>query len=135
MRNFVAGNEKRLYVCDNRGNLVIIHPRTGNRLGAIAAAQSDVPLLNVHTDRIILASSTGLVQCLRETNLTFPVVHYRIEAKRRPAVAKRLPTKSASDTPLPATSTDAPPTDPFATPGATRPAAPPAGEDPFAPPR
>jgi outer membrane protein assembly factor BamB len=136
MRNFVAGNDKRLYVCDNRGNLVIIHPRTGARLGSIAAAQSDLPLLNVHTDRIILASSTGLVQCLRETNLTFPVVHYRIEAKKPAALAKRPPAKSASDAaPMPPTSTEAPPTDPFAAPATTRPAAPPPGEDPFAPPR
>jgi putative pyrroloquinoline-quinone binding quinoprotein len=145
IRSYVAGNDKRLYCIDVRGDLVVLDTATGSRLGAIAGVPSDVPLMNAQTDRLILVSSTGLVQCFREANLPWPVVHYLIEPQKK--IAKPLPStqgpkteeKSTAPTetdPFAPTGNQPPPrpaaADPFAAPAAAKPAGPAA--DPFAAP-
>jgi outer membrane protein assembly factor BamB len=128
MRSYLAGNERRLYCIDVRGDLAILDTATGSRLGTITGIPSEVPVLNAQTDRILLVSTTGLVQCLREINLPFPVVHYQIEPQKK--VAKPVPKTTAQKSEeKPAQPADA---DPFA-PGATKPAAA-APTDPFAAP-
>lgn len=142
IRSYLAGNAHRLYCADVRGDLVILDAASGSRLGAIAGAGGDVPVTNTQTDRILLVTSTGLVQCLRETNLPFPVVHYQIEPQQKVArPAPKVEGQKAEEKPAAAADADpfggapgkpaAPPaaTDPFAAPGA-KPAAPPGG-DPF----
>jgi outer membrane protein assembly factor BamB len=146
---YLAGSEKRLYCRDTRGDLAILDAATGSRLGTVAAPQSDAPFLNTQTDRIFLVSSTGLVQCLRETNLPFPIVHYRIEPREK--VAKVVPTKRGSKTEEKSEQKEADPfgdsptrpssppaaagADPFAAPAAPKPATPPPpGDNPFATP-
>jgi hypothetical protein len=137
LRGYVAGNDKRLYCTDTRGNLAILDAATGSRLGTLAAAGSDWPLFNVMTDRILLATSTGRVQCFREANLPFPVVHYREEATQATQPTKTPTAKPEEKTdPTPTPTTD-PFGDPFAPGGKAAPApapAPAAGADPFAAP-
>lgn len=111
IRHYVSGNDQRLYCLDMRGDLVVLDQATGSLLGTVAAARLDVPILNNQTDRIILASASGLVQCFREAARPFPTVHYVIEAPQRDA----KPVKP-----------DAPKTD-----GATEPATPKTESDPF----
>jgi outer membrane protein assembly factor BamB len=121
---YLAGNEKRLYCLDKRGNLTIIDAASGSRVGGIAAVPTDMAFLNRQTDRILLVSSTGLLQCLREASLPFPVVHYTIEPQQKTTVT--LPKAGQK----PAEKSDPPTTDPFGAPS-DRPAAPGAGGDPF----
>jgi len=138
--NYLAGNEKRLYCLDIRGNLAILDAATGSRLGSVPSVPADTPFLNSQTDRIFLVNSTGLLQCLRETSLPWPVVHYQIEPQRKATIALPKKPDEKSEQPKdndpfgpaggkPAGST----TDPFAEPA--KPAAAPraAGADPFAP--
>jgi len=139
IKGYVAGNERRLYCTDTRGNLTVLDATTGSRMGTIAAAAFDFPLINAQTDRIILASATGRLQCFREANSPFPVVHYRYE----PAKTAQ-PTKTP--TPKPEEKTEPTPTpvgDPFAdplapggkaAPKAAEPKPAEAGADPFAAP-
>lgn len=135
IRSYVAGNDQRLYCMDVGGNLSIMETSTGSRLGAIAVGQLDMPFKNVDTDRIILASSTGLVQCFREAARPWPTVHFRADA----AKAGPPPVKPVGPQP-PAGVTPPPMGDPFnaADPFAPKPAAPaapPGGDpDPFATP-
>ncbi len=155
IKSYVAGNDKRLYCIGSGGNLTILDAATGSRIGAIAVGQLDLPFVNVETDRIILASSTGLVQCFREASRPWPVAHHRSDAVPKPVGPVTTPTpQPPPDTaPLPvgpdpfdpfapkpaAPAGAAPPAgsepDPFATPPAgSAPAAPmPAGANPFAP--
>jgi hypothetical protein len=96
---------------------------------------NDVPVVNVQTDRILLATATGLIQCLREADLPFPVVHYEMEAAP-PVKGPAKPATEGQDPQQPEKPADpfgnAP--DPFAA-GGTRPAAAPAAggaaADPF----
>jgi hypothetical protein len=139
IRKYVAGNAKRLYCTDTRGNLAILDTASGSRLGTMAAAGLDFPVLNGQTDRIILASSAGRVQCFREASSPFPVVHYRdVVTKAKPAAKTPTPRpeEKTDPTPTPAPATD-PFSDPFAPAGKAAPApapAPGAGVDPFAAP-
>jgi outer membrane protein assembly factor BamB len=132
---YVAGNDQRLYVMDSRGSLTILNADSGSRVGSIATTGIDEPFMNVQTDRLILATSTGLIQCLRPSNLRWPVVMNADEAEKPQGV--KTPTK----TPPPAEAEPMPPAggeaDPFAAPAGDDPAPMPADAaepDPFATP-
>jgi hypothetical protein len=133
IRRYLAGNEKRLYCLDTRGNLAVLDAASGSRLASIPNVHSELPLINTQTDRILLVNSTGLVQCLREADLPWPVVHYQIEPQKKLSKAKSKEPKAKTEE-----KTDQKDIDPFATgggkPAATAPAvAPPAASpDPFA---
>ena len=135
IRRYVAGNDQRLYCLDPRGDLVVLDRATGSMVGTIAAGQLDVPILNTQTDRIILASSSGLVQCFRESSRPWPTVHYLIKAPPRLSKPARTesttPAEEKSEAP-PKTENDpfgAPAADPF---GGAAPANPaPPASDPF----
>jgi outer membrane protein assembly factor BamB len=159
---YIAGNESRLYVMDTRGNLTVLDRSSGSRMGSLVTNQIDMPFMNVATDRLILATSSGMVQCLRQANLPWPVVVNEAELaqpageKTTPAAATPTPppaggapmpmppgadpfgadpfgAPAAKPAPKPIPPAGAEP-DPFAAPAA-KPAAPPAAAepDPFAP--
>ena len=108
-----------------------------------------MPVLNTQTDRIVLASSTGLIQSLRESSKPWPIVHYMIEPMRRQAprpLSKTSKAKAEMEAELAPTTSDPfnapgapaapvnPLSDPFSDPNAPpRPVAPPAGANPFSP--
>src|SRR5207249_2484920 len=126
MASYLAGNDKRLYCLDARGNLAILDTATGTRVGTVPAVPADIPFANPQTDRIFLVSSTGLLQCLHEVSLPWPAVHFQIEPHKKPTVA--LPKKLEDKATQPVEN------DPFGPAGGSKPAAPPAaGGDPFAP--
>ena len=144
IKKYIAGNESRLYVMDTRGNLTVLDRLTGSRLGWLPTSGIDAPYMNVTTDRLVLATSTGLLQCLRQTNLPWPVVVNEAEIAK-PAAQKTTPTPTPTPTPPPAGGAPMP-ADPFAAAGADPfgaapkpptpmppPAAPAAEPDPFAP--
>jgi outer membrane protein assembly factor BamB len=123
--DYLAGNDKRLYCLDVRGNLAILDTATGTRVGSVPSVPADMPFLNSQTDRIFLVSSTGLLQCLHEVNRPWPVVHFQIEPYIKPTVA--LPKKADQKASQPLE------TDPFGAPGGSKPAA--SGADPFSDPK
>ena len=102
----------------------------------LPVALIDEPFMNVQTDRLILATSTGLVQCLRTSSLRWPLVLNADEDALPQAV--KTPTK----TPVPGDAAEPMPpaggeADPFAAPAAEEPEAMPAEgaePDPFAAP-
>jgi outer membrane protein assembly factor BamB len=130
IRHCIAGNDKRLYCLDERGDLAILDVAGGSRLGTLPASASAVPVNNLQTDRVFLMTPTGLIQCLREINHPWPVVHFLIEPQ--PKVAKK---SAGSKGKTEEKKESAPTTDPFGAPMENKPAAPPSsGADPFADP-
>jgi hypothetical protein len=122
MRYYLSGNEHRLYCLDLSGNLVILDTKTGGRVGSLPTQTLNMPILNAQTDRIFLADWGGLIQCLRETNSHYPVIHFgEIKKKKAPAVLK--PGEKPAEAPAEAGGEK--PADPFSAP---------AGQDPFAAP-
>ena len=72
---FIAASRERLYVADKLDRIVVLSTASGARLDTIPAPGLDIKLVNTQTDRIYLATSTGLIQCLHETELSEPIVH------------------------------------------------------------
>jgi outer membrane protein assembly factor BamB len=132
IRSFLAASDQRLYCLDVRGGLAILDAQSGSRLATAANLTSDLPLMNTQTDRLVLISGTGMVQCLREADRPFPQVHYLIEPPAK--VGRPTPRPGA---PKPDDAQPQPPaqTDPFDA-APPRPSAPPppASDDPFAAP-
>jgi outer membrane protein assembly factor BamB len=128
IHSYLAASDQRLYCQDLRGGLAILDAETGSRLATVPGIVSDLPLMNIQTDRLVLVSGTGMVQCFREAQRPFPLVHFVIEQPTQAArPAPRTATPKTDDTqPQPAA------TDPFDA-APARPAAPPppAGDDPF----
>jgi hypothetical protein len=103
---------------DRWSNLYILDRASGRQLARLSFRGSSVPLVNQETDRLYLASPTGLVQCLHEVGLESPI---RYEPPPPPEGAEADETDEA--TPTPPTAPAAAAEDPFAAP---------AESDPFA---
>lgn len=125
---FVAAGKDTVYVTDRGGQLLVLNANTGARVDSLFTSDLPLKFRNVLTDRIYLATPSGLIQCLRETAQTEPLRHRR--------VAKADVEKTPQPGPKPKDTKD-----PFAVPGQedekNPPAAPAPGkeaEDPFAAP-
>ncbi len=84
----------RIYALDTFGRLAAYDLAGGRSLGAIPLPTNDLPVHNSVTDRVYLATSTGLLQCLRETGLAKPLVHapgFAIPPKPQPGAAPAAP--------------------------------------------
>lgn len=117
IRQFVAASKQRVYAADRLGRILILNAKTGARLDTIPATALTIKLINSETDRLYLATDTGLIQCLHEVELSEPIRH---AAARQKAAAGQRPAIRLEDQPLEAEQE----------PGAQEPGA---GEDPFEP--
>lgn len=73
---FVAASATRVYALDPYRRLTIIEEKTGGVAGQLAdTAALDLPVVNQQTDRLYLADGTGLIQCIREVDARFPMLH------------------------------------------------------------
>jgi outer membrane protein assembly factor BamB len=75
MTQFLAASPTRIYACDQFNRLAVLDAKSGNRLGTMPLDGTVLKLINDQTDRIILASEAGVMQCLREVELKSPVDH------------------------------------------------------------
>lgn len=75
VKRFVAASKDRVYAEDKIGRLLILHAETGQRLDSLPVEHLPIKPINSQTDRIYLASDTGLVQCLHEIELGEPIRH------------------------------------------------------------
>ena len=130
VQRLVAASKERLYCLSVTGRLTILAAKTGGRIAVMGTNLVDVYYANAQTDRIILGTTTGIVQCLHETGLQWPLIHLNLaeaEQKRRPEI-KQETLEGAK--PKPAAGQAAPAAggaDPFG--GEAKPAA--GGADPF----
>ena len=59
---------ERIFGLDRRNNLRIVDTRTGKSMGSISTEGVSIPITNQFTDRIYLASTNGLIQCIKALN-------------------------------------------------------------------
>lgn len=84
-KRFLSASSDRLYMLDQYDRLTVRDVATGSQFGAVPTAGFDLPCYNFETDRIYLASTTGLVQCLRESRQSEPVKHAAEAPVAKPA--------------------------------------------------
>lgn len=75
LRRFVSASDQRVYAVDGLNNLIIVDLQTGSRVGQLDVSRYPLRYANSETDRIYLASDTGLIQCIREARLPQPIKH------------------------------------------------------------
>jgi outer membrane protein assembly factor BamB len=73
--HFVAAGRQRVYAADKLGRLRILDGRTGTVLDMLPTGGLPIRVSNTQTDRIYLATESGLVQCLHEIEETKPIVY------------------------------------------------------------
>ncbi|MEO8497723.1 MAG: PQQ-binding-like beta-propeller repeat protein, partial [Planctomycetota bacterium] len=61
----ISASKSRLYCQGDTGQLIIFDMKSGGRLGSLPTELLDIRMVNYQTDRILLGSSTGLIQCMR----------------------------------------------------------------------
>jgi outer membrane protein assembly factor BamB len=82
--SFLAATPKLVFMSDALGNVVIIDREDGAPLGALPLRHFKMRLTNDRTDRLFLATESGLVISIRDLNREFPLFHKYPE--RRPIV-------------------------------------------------
>ena len=73
--HFVAAGRQRVYASDKLGRLRILDGRTGSMLDMLPTGGLPIRVSNSQTDRIYLATESGLVQCLHEVEETKPIMY------------------------------------------------------------
>jgi outer membrane protein assembly factor BamB len=111
VQRFVSAGANRLYLTDVYGRLTARDANGGTLVAAGVLNNFDVPCYNTETDRLYFATSTGVVQCVREIQQREPLKH----SPGAPTAAAPMPGEPA----------------PAADPNAAPPAAPAAGANPF----
>ena len=76
---FVAASKQRLYCLGATWKLAILDAKTGSRIATLNTDLLDLYYTNLRTDRIFVGSKTGVIQCLREAQMDWPLVHAGLE--------------------------------------------------------
>ncbi len=109
VRRFVSASKSRLYCATRDARLVVIDTATGARIGSQQMGRNDVSFVNTNTDRLYLASASGTVRCLRESNQRWPVVRQVVlDPVEEPEMMKMKTAEPESVSP---SAGDEPPTD------------------------
>jgi outer membrane protein assembly factor BamB len=75
MLNFLAMTDGAVAGSDDDGNLVMVSRDKGETIGSLPLRKFNVRPGNDRTDRIYLATESGLVLCLRQIGHSYPVYH------------------------------------------------------------
>jgi outer membrane protein assembly factor BamB len=89
IKRFVAASKDRVYCLGMADRLVILDANTGGRIASIGTELLDIFYPNLQTDRIIVGSKSGILQCLRETQMKWPLLHValeEVEEEERPEI-------------------------------------------------
>ncbi|MGW8257072.1 MAG: hypothetical protein ACWGMZ_06280, partial [Thermoguttaceae bacterium] len=89
---FVSAGKKRVYCGDKLGRLLMLDSDTGAKLDVMPAADFTIKMINSATDRLYLATRTGLIVCLREAGLTKPI---RYDEQIKAAIAAATQNKKS----------------------------------------
>ena len=87
--DFVGATRQLLFVSDRVNNLVVLSRKDGALVGALPYRGYKYRYANELTDRIYMATQTGLVVCLREIGQEFPTFH--LYPERQPILPEFTP--------------------------------------------
>lgn len=97
--DLLGATRSRLFGSDATGNIVLLQRSTGRVLGTLPLRPFSVRLQNDRTDRLFLATPSGLVMCLREQGSEF--AHYHKYPERSPLVPEVEPDEPTPPVPMP----------------------------------
>jgi outer membrane protein assembly factor BamB len=119
IRGFIAATSDRLYCTDITASLVVIDSRSGSRVASISAPELEVRMVNTETDRIVVGTPSGLLQCFREIDRKWPEIRLMQDGGQRKKPEKTGEKKEEGGKAKPAVEDTKPAEDdPFAKPAA-----------------
>lgn len=92
--DFVGATRRLLFVTDRVNNLIVLSRRDGAFIGALPFRGFKVRYGNELTDRLYIATQSGLVVCIREIGQEFPTYHAFPE--RQPILPEFTPEEPAA---------------------------------------
>ena len=97
--DLLGATKSRLFASDVTGNIVLLQRSTGRPLGTLSLRPFSLRLQNDRTDRLFLATPSGLIVCLREQGSEF--AHYHKYPERAPIVPDVEPDEATPPAPMP----------------------------------
>ena len=88
---FVAASKQRVYAADRAGRTQVLTPRPAPRWTSCPPNCCRMKLLNTQTDRLYLATDSGLVQCLHEIEQSQPILHGEDRKAKKEEEAEKPP--------------------------------------------
>jgi hypothetical protein len=85
----LAASSERLYGADNYNNLMVLTRDDGRVLGRLPLDGFTKHVTNDRSDRIYVATESGLVMCLHESGRDFP--RYHLHPERLPVLPEFAP--------------------------------------------
>lgn len=95
--SFLASSAEKVYVADKHNNLTIIARVSGEPQSVLPLERFTIHFTNERSDRIYVATQTGLIMCLHETGRDFP--RYHMHPDRAPVLPELAPEGSESEAP------------------------------------
>ena len=91
IKKVLSASDTRLYALDRTNRLTVMDRTTGNRISVLPTETLNLHMQNQQTDRLIIGSKSGALQCLRELGHDQPVFHRKImtQKPREPRKPKR----------------------------------------------
>ncbi|GAB4139975.1 MAG: hypothetical protein Tsb009_09130 [Planctomycetaceae bacterium] len=86
---FLAATPTLVYASDQVGNVLLLSRKDGAVIGHLPLRNFQIRLSNGRTDRLFIATKTGLLVCIREQGQSFPIYHQYPD--RRPLLPELTP--------------------------------------------
>jgi outer membrane protein assembly factor BamB len=93
----IAASKQRVYTADKTGRLQVLDGKSGAVVDTLSTEPLPIKLTNGETDRMFLASTTGLIQCLHEIGLSEPLVRRLPPKEELASAAEAKPKAESSD--------------------------------------
>jgi outer membrane protein assembly factor BamB len=75
MEDFIGATKNLVFLTDNLGQVAILASQDGAPIGSLPLKDFPIRYGNELTDRLYMATKSGLIVCLREQNKEFPTYH------------------------------------------------------------
>ena len=115
-RHFLAASPTKVYAIDSYHRMQIVSAKTGATIDTMPLPEAVMPMHNGQTDRVILSSRIGFIQCLHEPELVEPQSYVAPkpvekppeEAPKQPAKTTKPPDEGDKAKPAPKAAAPAP---------------------------
>ncbi len=93
IRQLLSLSPQFAYGVDELNRLIVLDGETGEKVGGISLGPASIHLTNKFTDRVYVATPTGTIVCLRETQRDLPLYHKN--ADQQPLMPQFAPEQAA----------------------------------------
>lgn len=105
VKKFLGASATKAYYLDRTGDIIVLDRKTGVKINRVPCEGVDFAVTNNLTDRLIVGSTNGLIQCIREVDAVAPTLHVAMDLKSTPEESTATPvevspTKPATPKPM-----------------------------------